>query len=48
MVKTVKTNTRGITMQNQQPTIWDLLGACVLGALLAGILFWEYLPHVLR
>ena len=32
----------------QTPTVWDVVGACLMGALLAGILFWEYLPHVLR
>jgi len=33
---------------NKQPTIWDVLGACLLGALLSALLFWHYLPDVFR
>ena len=36
-------------MENKkQPTIWDVLGACLLGALLSAVLFWEHIPALFR
>ena len=34
---------KGRVMTNKQPTIWDILGACVFGAILGGFLAYGLL-----
>jgi len=33
---------------NRHPSIWEVLGACLLGALLSAVLFWEHIPAIFR
>jgi len=30
---------------NKEPTFWDILGACIMGAVLAGFLMWVFIER---